>query len=169
MSLIVSEKCANIGLGADVIIFRGVRVRDTDPALRAEIAQEVRRIQQQFADAQAIRSTPEVGYFRDILREVGVNPRNEQPSVERLLAYALRRQDLPAINTLVDAYNLVSVRSRCSLGAHDLDRITLPVTLRMFTGAESFTPLGRTTPEAVSLKEFGYVDATGRVLCRLDL
>ena len=36
---------------------------------------------------------------------------------------ALRRGDLPLINSLVDAYNLVSVRSLCSLGAHDLDKM----------------------------------------------
>src|SRR5262249_2541739 len=47
--------------------------------------------------------------------------------------------------------------------------IRLPVSLRLLTGAEPFTPLGRDTPAAVTPGEFGYVDAAGRVLCRLDV
>ena len=89
--------------------------------------------------------------------------------MERLLGHALKRGDLPAINTLVDAYNLVSIRSLCSLGAHDLDTIALPVNLRLLTGRESFTPLGRSSPYSVTAGEFAYVDARDRVLCRLDL
>ncbi|MCI0463567.1 MAG: hypothetical protein L0Z62_42060 [Gemmataceae bacterium] len=64
---------------------------------------------------------------------------------------------------------LVSVRSRCSLGAHDLDRISCPVELRLLTGAESFTPLGGDQPVPVTAGEFGYVDGAGRLRCRLDL
>src|SRR5581483_8978878 len=73
------------------------------------------------------------------------------------------------INNLVDAYNLVSLRTRCSLGAHDLDAIALPVSLRLLTGQESFTPLGETTSAAVAPGEYGYVDAAERLLCRLDV
>jgi DNA/RNA-binding domain of Phe-tRNA-synthetase-like protein len=137
--------------------------------LRAEIAQEVAKIRQRFASPAAIRASPEVAAFSEILRKVGVNPRKESPSVERLLAFALKRGDLPAINSLVDAYNLVSVRASCSLGAHDLDTISPPVALRLLTGGETFTPLGRDTPTPVTPGEFGYVDGRDRVLCRLDL
>src|SRR5262245_33356727 len=55
------------------------------------------------------------------------------------------------------------------MGAHDLDRIALPVSRRLLTGKESFTPLGKDAPTAVTAGEFGYVDAQDRVLCRLDL
>jgi DNA/RNA-binding domain of Phe-tRNA-synthetase-like protein len=86
-----------------------------------------------------------------------------------LLTFALRRGDLPVINNLVDAYNLVSIRSSCSLGAHDLDRISLPVSLRILDGTESFTPLGSDNPIPPKAGEFGYVDASNRLLCRLDI
>jgi DNA/RNA-binding domain of Phe-tRNA-synthetase-like protein len=69
----------------------------------------------------------------------------------------------------VDAYNLVSLRSCCSLGAHDADRIALPVSLRLLTGTESFTPLGAAEPAPVTAGEFGYADAANRLLCRLDV
>jgi DNA/RNA-binding domain of Phe-tRNA-synthetase-like protein len=165
----VSEDCIQLGLRAGAIVFRNVCIAATSPALRAEIAHEVQAIQAKFASPDAVRALPEVIGFQELLRKVGVNPRKEQPSVERLLNYALKRADLPAINSLVDAYNLISVRSMCSLGAHDLDRLALPVTLRLLTGQESFTPLGRATETAITPAEYGYVDAANRVLCRLDL
>jgi DNA/RNA-binding domain of Phe-tRNA-synthetase-like protein len=169
MRFLVSDDCLRLGLRAGAIVFRDVHIVPTDPALRTEIIKEVAVIRSRFADAAAVRAAPEVVRFQDILRRVGVNPRREQPSVERLLAGALKRSDLPAINSLVDAYNLISVRSCCSLGAHDLDRITLPVSLRLLTGAESFTPLGRDAAVPIVAGEYAYVDAQNRVLCRLDI
>jgi DNA/RNA-binding domain of Phe-tRNA-synthetase-like protein len=169
MTFTVSEDCLNLGLRAGAVVFRGVRVGPAGPELRGAIAREAETIRTRFPDPQAVRALPEVNAFHEVLRRVGVNPRREQPSVERLLTFALRRGDLPPINSLVDAYNLASVRTLCSLGAHDLDRIALPVALRLLTGAESFTALGRAGPEPVTPGEFGYVDARGRALCRLDL
>ncbi|HYT87450.1 MAG TPA: phenylalanine--tRNA ligase beta subunit-related protein [Gemmataceae bacterium] len=169
VSFLVTDDCHRLGLRAGAVLFRGVRVAPSSPALRAEIAAEVERIRAKYAGPAEMRAVPEVAAFGEVLRKVGVNPRKEQPSVERLLNFALKRGDLPAINNLVDAYNLISVRSLCSLGAHDLDRIRCPVSLRLLTGAESFIPLGHDAPVPVTAGEYGYVDADNRVLCRLDL
>jgi DNA/RNA-binding domain of Phe-tRNA-synthetase-like protein len=104
-----------------------------------------------------------------VLRRVGANPRKDPPSIDRLLTFAVKRGDLPAVNNLVDAYNLASIRSKCSLGAHDLDRITCPVALKVLTGLETFTPLGHTDAQPIVAGEYGYVDAADRLLCRLDV
>jgi DNA/RNA-binding domain of Phe-tRNA-synthetase-like protein len=169
MTFLVSEDCVRLGLRAAAALLRNVRVAPAGTALRAEIAREVEALRARFPDPAAVRAAPEVVRFHDLLRRVSVNPRREQPSLERLLAGALKRGDLPAVNNLVDAYNLASVRALCSLGAHDLGRIALPVALRLLDGRETFTPLGRTAAVAVVPGEYAYVDARDRVLCRLDL
>jgi DNA/RNA-binding domain of Phe-tRNA-synthetase-like protein len=169
MTFVVAEECVRLGLRAGAVVFRGVRVGLRGPELHAEIAAAVRAVRERFAGPAAVRALPEVAAFHDLLRRAGANPRREQPSVERLLTFALKRGDLPAVNGLVDAYNLASVRSLCSLGAHDLDRIALPVSLRLLTGSEPFIPLGASAPAAVVPGEYGYVDAQDRVLCRLDV
>jgi DNA/RNA-binding domain of Phe-tRNA-synthetase-like protein len=169
MSFLVSPDCVRLGLRAGAVVLRGVHVAPAGPGLRAEIAQEARAIAARFPTPQAVRSSPEIVRFHHLLRQVGVNPRKEQPSLERLLTYACKRADLPAVNCLVDAYNLVSVRWSCSLGAHDLDRLALPVALRLLTGEESFTPLGQDSAVAVVPGTYGYVDADKRVLCHLDV
>jgi DNA/RNA-binding domain of Phe-tRNA-synthetase-like protein len=169
MTFIVAEECIRLGLRAGAIVFRNIRVTASSPALRAEIAKEVAIIRGRLSSPSAVRDDPAVDSFRAILRQVGANSKTDRPSLERLLNFALKRGDLPAINNLVDAYNLVSIRSSCSLGAHDLDRIRLPVSLRIFEGTESFVPLGSDELSPITPGEFGYVDAANRVLCRLDI
>ncbi len=95
----VAEECIKLGLRAGVILFRNVQIGPASPALQAESAAEAQAIRAKFAGPQTVRSNPAVIGFRDILRKVGVNPRKEQPSVERLLTFALKRGQLPAVNS----------------------------------------------------------------------
>lgn len=166
---LVAEECVQLGLRARAIVFRNLVIAAAPPELRAEIDREIQTVRDSFAGPAAVRSCREVAAFQQLHRRAGVPARKEQSSVERLLLLALKRGELPAINSLVDAYNLVSLRTRCSLGAHDLDAIASPVSLRLLTGRESFTPLGESTPLAVTPGEYGYVDAAERLLCRLDV
>ncbi len=165
----VTDECLGLGLRAGAIVFRSISVCQASTELRTAITREAGGVQKRFADPAAIRASAVVQPFHEILRKVGANPRRDQNSVERLLTFALKRGDLPAINSLVDAYNLVSLRSGLSLGAHDLDRIALPVTLRLLSGTEAFVPLGSSEPAVVTAGEFGYVDGQKRLLCRLDV
>ena len=166
---VVSKQCIDLGLRAGAIVLRGVTIEDACPELRAEIAREIQAIHSRSDRVAELRATPGMRALYEVFRRVGVKPRRQPPSVQRLFQYALRRGDLPAINNLVDAYNLMSIRTKFSMGAHDLDRITLPVALRLFRGEESFTPLGTHEATKISPGEFGYVDAQHRVLCRLDV
>jgi DNA/RNA-binding domain of Phe-tRNA-synthetase-like protein len=169
MTFYVTKECIQLGLRAGAIVFRDLRIAPAGPELRAEIDREIQAVRSRFASPAAVRSCPEVAAFQELHRCVGVSSRKEQSSIERLFLLALKRGELPAINNLVDAYNLVSLRTCCSLGAHDLDAIALPVSLCLLTGQESFTPLGETTPATVVPGEYGYVDAANRLLCRLDV
>jgi DNA/RNA-binding domain of Phe-tRNA-synthetase-like protein len=168
-NFLVTDECIRLGLRAGAIAFHGVRVGPPSSELLAAIAAEAAAVSRRFATPGDIRSAPEVAAFQEILRNVGANPRREQNSVERLLTYALKRGSLPAVNSLVDAYNLVSIRTGCSLGAHDFDCITLPVSLQVMRETASFTPLGGTTGATVGAGEYAYVDGESRVLCRLDV
>jgi DNA/RNA-binding domain of Phe-tRNA-synthetase-like protein len=165
----VAEECVRLGLRAGAVVFRDIRVGPSGQDLLSEIAEECAGIRARFASEAVMRSAPEVVAFQEIHRRVGRNPRGEQSSVEALLTFAHRRGRLPAVNNLVDAYNLVSVRSGCSLGAHDLDRLVPPVSLRVLTAPQPFVALGSRTPAAVNAGEYAYVDGRGSVLCRLDV
>src|SRR5262249_54170481 len=69
---------------------------------------------------------------------------------------------------VVDCYNIVSARTLLSLGAHDLDKLALPITLRTTTPQDIFVPLGATAPQPLA-EEYAYVDSRGSIICRLDV
>ena len=164
----MSQDCADLGLRAGAFVLEDVQIAEASQELRSQIDDEVQRIRSEFASPAEIRSIAELVKLYEILRSVGVKPRSHPPSTQKLLESAWRRGKLPEVNNLVDAYNLVSLLTRCSLGAHDLDRLAVPVELRLFRGNESFRPLGSREDQQVNRGEFGYVDAENRVICRLD-
>lgn len=165
---LVSQDCLDLGLRAGAILLRDIQVNDSSNQLRSQIVDETNRVRAQFTDVAEIRELPEFVKHHEILRAVGIRPRSHPPSTQKLMELALKRGELPAVNNLVDAYNLISLRTRCSLGAHDVDRIALPVELCLFEGDENFRPLGSDEDKQINRGEFGYVDADRRVICRLD-
>ena len=148
-ALQVSTECREVGLQSGAIVFQDLQVERTTPELQAEIAKSVEDVAAVISTPSEIRSLPEVASFRKILKSVGVDPRKKSPTVELLTRMAIKRGTLPAVNSLVDAYNLVSLRTRCSLGAHDTDQIGLPVELRVFSHASRFVPLGADSDEVI--------------------
>ena len=155
----VTPPCLELGLRAGAVIVRHLRIADRSAELASEIATAVADVRGRFPNLADARELAELQRFREIHRRVGARPSKQIPSVENLLKYVFRRGDLPAINNLVDAYNLVSLRTFCSLGAHDLGRIQPPVNLQLLDGTEPIVPLGSTTAVTVGAGEFGYVDA----------
>ena len=164
----VSQDCFRLGLRAGALVLRNVRITESSPEQRKQIDDSAKQVGAQFATPGEIRSLPELVKLYEILRLVGVRPRSHPPSTQRLLEFAMKQGSLPVVNNLVDAYNLISLHTKCSLGAHDLDQLERPVELCLFRGDERFRPLGGGEETPVRQGEFGYVDAANRVICRLD-
>lgn len=85
-------------------------------------------------DGLAEVAAPHVEAWREAYRGFGVNPKRARPSVDALL----RRPELPAINGVVDAYNLISVRHGLPIGGEDLDTYVGPARLTRAVGDEEF-------------------------------
>ena len=165
----VSPSCRKMGLHSRALLFRDVSIRPSPPDFPERVRQVAEDLRSRFPTPRSVRETARVVALHSIFRAVGINPRKLQPSCERLVQLALKRGAIPSINNLVDTCNLVSLRWICSLGAHDLDRLSPPVELRLLNGDETFVPLGSREPESFGPGEFGYVDAGNRLICRLDV
>jgi DNA/RNA-binding domain of Phe-tRNA-synthetase-like protein len=101
--------------------------------------------------------------WREAYRGFGVNPKRARPSVDALL----RRGDLPEINRVVDAYNLISVRFELPIGGEDLDAYDGRARLVRATGDEPFDTVknGEAVVEHPDAGEVIWRDDTG-VTCR---
>jgi DNA/RNA-binding domain of Phe-tRNA-synthetase-like protein len=73
------------------------------------------------------------------------------------------------VNKMVDINNIISLDSKLTLGAHNIDNVSGNVTLRFTNGTERFVPLGQTEPIPVSPHEYSYIDDSNEVLCHLEI
>ena len=101
-------------------------------------------------------------------KKIGSSNQKLIASPQSLISILLRKGSLPCINLLVDIYNCISIESRLSLGAHDIDKLQNNVTLRIADGTEKFIPLGKSKAEKVSAGEYCYIDGNDTVICRLE-
>ncbi len=85
---------------------------------------------------------PRIASWRAAYRSFGAKPSKFRSSIEAMVRRALRNQELPTINALVDIGNVVSLRHLAPTGGHGIDVLTQDITLRPATGEEEFVPFG---------------------------
>ncbi len=107
--------------------------------------------------------------FYQLHEKVHVKRRKNPPASENLVKILLKHGDLPSVNKIVDIYNILSVKTKLSLGAHDIDHVTGNIHLRFTHGDETFVPLGQSEPIPVQANEYSYIDDDNEVICRLEI
>ncbi|HET8907340.1 MAG TPA: phenylalanine--tRNA ligase beta subunit-related protein [Ktedonobacterales bacterium] len=150
-----------------MVVATGLRINSGRPeSLQAQITEVERSIRDTIGDL-PLGDVPELGIWRETYKQFGVKKTSFRSSVERLVKKVRQGDDLPRINTLVDAYNLISLRYRMPVGADDLDRIVSPVSYRIARPGETFIPLGDPTgaDDPPLPGEVVYADGN-RVMCR---
>ena len=116
---------ARVGL----LVLEGVSVRQSDPALDAEVDGACASLRERYGEARS-SEVPGAADARTLYKALGIDPTKTRPSNEALLRRALKGETLYRINTLVDALNLVSLRQQLPFGLYDLDHVRPPVLLR---------------------------------------
>ena len=61
------------------------------------------------------------------------------------------------------------MNSKLCLGAHDIDKISGNVTLKICDGTENFIPLGSEESKTINAGEYSFVDDSNDVICWLDI
>lgn len=154
-----------MGLSVAALVARNVDNTRTVPELIAYRRAVGRRLAA-FWKNRSVTSHPAIREYHRVHERFGAV--NEPPAPEKLVTYVRRNRDFTASGVVVDCYNIVSARTLLSIGAHDLDKLSAPVTLRLTTTADVFVPLGKTEPQPLS-EEYAYVDTQGSIICRLDV
>ena len=164
----ISDVAQALGLKAVCFVVEGIHNQHTHPEFEKLKAQTLAQVSKNLS-SEAIPTDPILGGFRALHDAIGRSNRKNVASPESLLKLVLQTEGLPQVNLLVDIYNLVSVTTRLSLGAHDLRAINGNVQLRLTNGSETFWPMGSDKPKVVSPGEYAYIDAAHNVLCRLEV
>lgn len=168
LSFTVSKEVSDLGVKVVTARITGVKNSDINGDFEIYKNSELEKIKQEW-DGRQYKDDPILAGFRDLHTKVGRSNRDYIASPEMLRRLFLERGRFPHVNTLVDIYNLVSLKTGLALGAHDIDRVTGNITLRLTHGDEAFIPLGKTDPVSVFPGEYSYVDDGNNVICRLEV
>ena len=125
-----------------VVIAAGLCIAPERPDMLDTRIAKVERETRQTIGETPLGEVPELGIWRETYRQFGVKKTSYRSSVERLVKKVQQGGELPRVNSLVDAYNFVSLRYRMPVGADDLDQITSPVGFRFARPGDTFVALG---------------------------
>jgi DNA/RNA-binding domain of Phe-tRNA-synthetase-like protein len=164
----VSDEVLNLGLRGVYLVVEGLTNMEESPELESLKEETVSRILNDLTEAK-IEADSVLRAFRDLHDAVKRSNRKNVASPENLLYLLLKNRRLARLNVLVDVYNLVSVRTRLALGAHDVAKVSGNIHLKMTAGNERFWPLGSAEPKPVAAGEYGYIDDANDIICRLEV
>jgi DNA/RNA-binding domain of Phe-tRNA-synthetase-like protein len=99
------------------------------------------------AKIETIAEHPRIKAWREAYKAFGAKPSEFRSSVEAMARRALRNEQLPSINALVDIGNIISLQHLMPVGGHSMDDLTENISLRLASGDEIFIPFGSTEME----------------------
>jgi DNA/RNA-binding domain of Phe-tRNA-synthetase-like protein len=116
-----------------------------------------------------LSEVPGVAAWRAAYKAFGIKKTSYRSSVERLIKRVKADERLPAVNTLVDLYNAVSLTHVLCCGADDLDKVSPPLAFRYARPGDTFVDMGAQPGDDPNDPpkdgEVVYADAA-HVLCR---
>lgn len=115
--------------------------------LRKVVYEEVRA----KYNIETLKDDPTVRAYRDLYWKLNIDPTKTRPAGEALLRRVLHGEELPRISTVVDAYNLASMKTIVPISGFDADRLNLPFQVRFARNGEIFTGIGMT--KSISLTD----------------
>ena len=93
-------------------------------------------------DLNSIKNLPTFRAYRAFFWRVGVDPTKNRPAAEALIRRVLGGRTIPSINTLVDAYNLASIKTEIALAAFDANKLKGDLLMRFAEKREKFLGIG---------------------------
>ena len=143
----------------------GLAIRRSDPALEALKREVQERVRRKTSSLEEVKHQPIFRAYRDFFWKVGIDPTKLRPAGEALTRRVVGGRDIPRVNTLVDAYNLVSIETSIAVAAFDLAKVNgSALVMRKATAGERFRGIVMDTPDSLSGTEVVVEDTSTRAL-----
>lgn len=150
------------GLDAHLVQVGGLHVRDRDERLDAFVPLLVQEFREHLK-LETLKDEPHLRAYRDFYWRVGIDPTKIRPASEALLRRVLQGKELPRISTLVDAYNLASMKTRIAIAAFDAAHTHGDIRMRLARQGETFLGIGMEAPVVLKGVEVVCEDDEGLV------
>jgi DNA/RNA-binding domain of Phe-tRNA-synthetase-like protein len=106
---------------------------------------------------------PVIRNWRDAYKKFG--EKKNRSSIEALIRSIVNGREIPSINSLVDIYNIISIKYLLPCGGEDIDKLDDDMQLTTSDGTEIFLPLGSDISENPNEGEIIYKFGNN-VICR---
>ncbi len=168
MKFIVDEKVLNLGLKIKAVILENIDNKTENKEYEEFRELKTKELIDKYKDYD-INNDKIIEAFYQLHEKVNVPRRKNLPASLNLIKALIKKEELPKINKAVDIYNILSIESKLCLGAHDIDKISKYVTLKITDGTEKFLPLGSDILKPIKQGEYALVDGDNDVICYLDI
>ena len=132
-------------LTALMLQVNGVKIQKRDAELEKFKLEIMKQVRGEY-DLNAVKDHPTFRAYRDFFWRIGIDPTKIRPAAEALIRRILAGKTLPCINTLVDAYNLASIKSRIALATFDADELEGDILMRFAEEGDQFYGIGMEKP-----------------------
>jgi DNA/RNA-binding domain of Phe-tRNA-synthetase-like protein len=123
----------------------GVHVKKRDSELEKFKLDVMRQVRDDYS-LDSVKDQPTFRAYRDFFWSIKIDPTKIRPAAEALIRRILAGKTLPCINTLVDVYNLASIKSRIALATFDADKLEGDLLMRFAEEGERFYGIGMEKP-----------------------
>ena len=130
---------------AYILHIKDMKIRRRNAELEKFKVEVMRQVREEY-DLDSVKDQPIFRVYRDFFWRVGIDPTKNRPAAEALIRRILGGKALPPINTLVDAYNLASIKSRIALATFDTDKLEGDLLMRFAEEGEQFLGIGMEKP-----------------------
>jgi len=123
----------------------GVNIRKKAPELENFKLEVMRHIRNEYT-LDSVKDLPTFRAYRTFFWSIGIDPTKTRPAAEALTRRILAGKTLPCINTLVDTYNLASIKTRIAIATFDADKLDGKLLMRFAKEGEQILGIGMEKP-----------------------
>jgi len=135
----------------------GVQIQKRDTELEKFKIAVTQQVRNEY-DLYTVKDHPTFRAYRDFFWSIKIDPTKIRPAAEALIRRILAGKTLPRINTLVDAYNLASIKTRIALATFDADKLDGELLMRFAEEGEQFSGIGMERPLMLRGREIAVSD-----------
>jgi DNA/RNA-binding domain of Phe-tRNA-synthetase-like protein len=132
-------------LTVSILQIKEVKVQKRNSELEKFKVEVTRQVREEY-DLESLKDQPIFRAYRDFFWKIGIDPTKNRPAAEALIRRILGGRTVPNINSLVDTYNLVSIKSRIALATFDADKLEGDLLIRFSEEGEQFLGIGMEKP-----------------------
>lgn len=124
---------------------KGVQIQKRGAELEKFKVEVMMQVRNEY-NLDSVKDHPTFRAYRDFFWSIKIDPTKIRPAAEALIRRILAGKTIPCINTLVDAYNLASIKSRIALATFDADKLEGDLLMRFVEEGEQFIGIGMKKP-----------------------